>query len=122
MAAPNRADVDRSPYSEGVASHSPGLPRIAATLGERSQLDLYPEGVAAFDNEDDATPFDGVQIVSAQELIKQALRLSVEDRTEVATEMLFSLSPDDSMDVDEREWIAEIQSHREEVSRGTART
>lgn len=47
---------DRRPYSEGVASHSPGLPRIAATLGERSQLDLYPEGVAAFDNEEDATP------------------------------------------------------------------
>ena len=46
----------RCPYSEGVASHSPGLPRLAATLGERSQLDLYPEGVAPFDNEDDATP------------------------------------------------------------------
>ncbi len=32
------------------------MPRFAATLDERSQLDLYPEGVAAFDNEDDTTP------------------------------------------------------------------
>lgn len=29
---------------------------------------------------------------------------------EVAVEVLFSLSPDESLDVDEREWIAEIQS------------
>lgn len=52
----DRADVDRCLYSKGVASHSPGLPRLAATLGERSQLDLYPEGIAAFDHAEDTTP------------------------------------------------------------------
>lgn len=46
--------------------------------------------------------------MSAQELIEQALRLPAADRAEVAAEMLFSLSPDESLDVDEREWIAEI--------------
>ncbi len=56
--------------------------------------------------------------MSAQELIEQALRLPAADRAEVAAEMLFSLSPDESLDVDEREWIAEIQSRREEASRG----
>jgi hypothetical protein len=56
LPAADRANVDRCPYSEGVASHSPGLPRLAATLGERPQLDLYPEGVAAFDNAEEATP------------------------------------------------------------------
>ena len=56
LPAADRVDVDRCPYSEGVASHSPGLPRFAATLGERSQLDLYPEGIAPFDNEDNTTP------------------------------------------------------------------
>lgn len=56
--------------------------------------------------------------MSAQELIEQALRLPAADRAEVAAEMLFSLSPDESLDVDESEWIAEIQSRREEASRG----
>ena len=56
--------------------------------------------------------------MSAQELIEQTLRLPAADRAEVAAEMLFSLSPDESLDVDEREWIAEIQSRREEASRG----
>ena len=56
--------------------------------------------------------------MSAQEVIEQALRLPAADRAEVAAEMLFSLSPDESLDVDEREWIAEIQSRREEASRG----
>lgn len=57
--------------------------------------------------------------MSAQELIEQALRLPAADRAEVAAEMLFSLSPDESLDVGEREWIAEIQSRREEASHGT---
>ncbi len=56
--------------------------------------------------------------MSAQDLIEQALQLPAADRAEVAAEMLFSLSPDESLDVDEREWIAEIQSRREEASRG----
>ena len=56
--------------------------------------------------------------MSAQELIEQALRLSAADRAEVAAEMLFSLSPDESLDLDEREWITEIQSRRDEASRG----
>ena len=56
--------------------------------------------------------------MSAQELIEQALRLPAADRAEVAAEMLFSLSPDESLELDEREWIAEIQSRREEASRG----
>ena len=58
--------------------------------------------------------------MSAQELIEQALRLSAADRAEVAAEMLFSLSPDEFLDMDDREWIAEIQSRREEASRGAA--
>ena len=57
--------------------------------------------------------------MSAQELIEQALRLPSADRAEVATEILLSLNPDESLDVDDREWIAEIQSRREEASRGT---
>ena len=56
--------------------------------------------------------------MSAQELIEQALRLPAADRAEVAAEMLLSLSPDESLNVDEREWIAEIQSRRAEASRG----
>ena len=56
--------------------------------------------------------------MSAQELIEQALRLPAADRAEVAAEMLFSLSSDESLDVDEREWIAEIESRRDETSRG----
>lgn len=57
--------------------------------------------------------------MSAQELIEQALRLPAADRAEVAAEMLFSLSPDESLNADEREWIAEIQSRRDEALRGT---
>ena len=60
--------------------------------------------------------------MSAQELIEQALQLPAADRAEVAAEMLFSLSPDESLDVDEREWIAEIQSRRAEASCGAVRT
>ena len=56
--------------------------------------------------------------MSAQELIEQALRLSAADRAEVAAEMLFSLSPDEFLDMDDREWIAEIQSRRQEASQG----
>ena len=56
--------------------------------------------------------------MSAQELIEQALRLPSADRAEVATEILLSLNPDESLDVDDRDWIAEIQSLREEASRG----
>ena len=56
--------------------------------------------------------------MSAQELIEQALRLPSADRAKVATEILLSLNPDESLDVDDREWIAEIQSRREETSRG----
>ena len=36
--------------------------------------------------------------MSAQELIEQTLRLPAADRAEVAAEMLFSLSPDESLD------------------------
>ena len=60
--------------------------------------------------------------MSAQEVIEQALRLPAADRAEVAAEILFSLSPDESLDVDEREWISEIQLRREEASRGTVCT
>ena len=56
--------------------------------------------------------------MSAQELIEQALRLPSADRAEVATEILLSLNPNESLDVDDRDWIAEIQSRREEASRG----
>lgn len=56
--------------------------------------------------------------MSSQEFIEQVLRLPAADHAEVAAEILFSLSPDESLDVDEREWIAEIQSRREEASRG----
>ena len=35
-----------------------------------------------------------------------------------AAEILLSLNPDESLDEDDREWIAEIQSRREEASRG----
>lgn len=56
--------------------------------------------------------------MSGQELIEQALRLPAADRAEVAAEMLLSLSPDGSLDVDEREWIAEVQSRRDEAARG----
>ena len=35
-------------YSEGVASHSPGLPRFAATLGYGHETGFYPNGVAPF--------------------------------------------------------------------------
>ena len=42
-------------YSEGVASHSPGLPRLAATLGSRWNSCIYPNGVASL-GRDDATP------------------------------------------------------------------
>jgi hypothetical protein len=35
-------------YSEGVASLSPGLPRIAATLGDGYEKELYPNGVPSF--------------------------------------------------------------------------
>ncbi len=35
-------------YSVGVASHSPGLPRIAATLDYGVVNGFYPEGVASF--------------------------------------------------------------------------
>ena len=56
--------------------------------------------------------------MSAQELIEQALRLPSADRAEVATEILLSLIPDESLDMDDRDWIAEIQSRREETSRG----
>ncbi len=34
-------------YSEGVVSHSPGLPRFAATLGASHNDVIYPEGVAS---------------------------------------------------------------------------
>ncbi len=56
--------------------------------------------------------------MSAQELIEQAMQLPAADRAEVATEILLSLSPDESLDLDEREWMAEIQSRREEAARG----
>ncbi len=42
-------------YSEGVASHSPGLPRFAATLGERFKRLTYPERVPSFVNSSNAT-------------------------------------------------------------------
>ena len=57
--------------------------------------------------------------MSAQELIQQVLRLSIEERAEVATEVLLSLHPDDSLDADDQAWIAEIESRRAEVLRGT---
>ena len=34
-------------YSEGVSSHSPGLPRFAATLGLNHDDIIYPEGVVS---------------------------------------------------------------------------
>ncbi len=34
-------------YPEGIASHSPGLPHIAATLGNRYDDLFYPNGVAS---------------------------------------------------------------------------
>ncbi|MCX7422503.1 MAG: hypothetical protein NT013_23570 [Planctomycetia bacterium] len=70
----------------------------------------------------DDVELDGVKIMSVQDLIEQSLQLPAADRAEVAAEMLFSLSPDESLDGDECEWIAEIQTRREEVSRGVART
>ena len=36
-------------YSEGVASHSPGLSATRATLGWIEAAGIYPERVAAFD-------------------------------------------------------------------------
>ena len=42
-------------YSEGVASHSPGLPRFAATLGTSGLRNTYPNGVATY-GKLDATP------------------------------------------------------------------
>lgn len=57
--------------------------------------------------------------MSAQELIEQVLQLSTEERAEVATEVLLSLRPDDSIDADDQAWIAEIELRREEVLRGT---
>ena len=42
-------------YSEGVASHSPGLPRVAATLGSSVLRGIYPNGVASY-GKPDATP------------------------------------------------------------------
>ena len=42
-------------YSEGVASHSPGLPCFAATLGRSGLRGPYPNGVASY-GKTDATP------------------------------------------------------------------
>ena len=44
-------------YSEGVASHSPGLPRFAATLGgERTSSRSTLKGLCHSSNADDRTP------------------------------------------------------------------
>ncbi len=37
-------------YSEGVASHSPGLPASAGYPGNANPISIYPERVAAFEN------------------------------------------------------------------------
>ena len=37
-----------SVYPEGIAPHYPGLPRFAATLGNESKDQIYPERVASF--------------------------------------------------------------------------
>lgn len=57
--------------------------------------------------------------MSAQELIEQVLQLSSAESAEVATEVLLSLHPDDSLDADEQAWIREIESRRAEVLGGT---
>ena len=56
--------------------------------------------------------------MAVQELIQQVLQLPTADRAEVATEILFSLHPDEFDDADDQAWMAEIQSRREQVLRG----
>ena len=56
--------------------------------------------------------------MAVQELIRQVLQLPIADRAEVATEILFSLQPDEFDDADDQAWMAEIQSRREQVLRG----
>ena len=56
--------------------------------------------------------------MAAQELIQQVLQLPAAERAEVATEILFSLHPDEFDDADDQAWMAEIQSRREQVLRG----
>lgn len=56
--------------------------------------------------------------MSAPELIEHVLQLPTADRAEVAAEILFSLHPDESVEVDDQAWMAEIQSRREQVLSG----
>jgi hypothetical protein len=42
-----RLNPEVQPYSEGVASHSPGLLAERATLGQEMETTKYPEGVSS---------------------------------------------------------------------------
>ena len=44
---PTAETVFKDAYPKGIMSHSPGLPRIAATLGKRRRSVFYPNGVAS---------------------------------------------------------------------------
>ncbi len=50
-------NLHRCVYSEGVVSHSPGLPRFAATLGHGCETDLYPNGVPSLFVRNKRNPF-----------------------------------------------------------------
>ncbi len=56
--------------------------------------------------------------MAAERLLEQILKLPVDERAELARQVLLSLEPEEFNDDAEQAWVAEIQRRREAIRRG----